>query len=120
MSLNTKVFMLRCFFKEIISINVPFLMYWMLPSGSIIYLASVILPPKYLAKLISTAYIAQKLKFSIQDFFSKCDQICCKLRIWSHLLKKCLMENLFCSAIPFYGHIYYTAKYIKITKRSRK
>ena len=27
------------------------------------------------------------------DFFSKCDQIRRKLRIWSHLLKKSLMEN---------------------------
>ena len=31
------------------------------------------------------------MKFSIKDFFSKCDQI--KLRIWSHLPKKPLMEN---------------------------
>ena len=31
--------------------------------------------------------IAQKMKFSIKDFFSKCDQIRRKLRIWSHLLK---------------------------------
>ena len=36
---------------------------------------------------------AQKMKFSIMDFFSKCDQIRRKLRIWSHLLKKSLMEN---------------------------
>ena len=27
------------------------------------------------------------------DFFSKCDQICRKLRIRSHLLKKFLIEN---------------------------
>ena len=31
--------------------------------------------------------------FSIKDFFGKCDQIRRKLRIWSHLLKKSLMEN---------------------------
>ena len=37
---------------------------------------------------------AQKIQFSIKDFFSKCDQIRWKLRIWSHLLKKFLMENL--------------------------
>ena len=38
------------------------------------------------------------MKFSIQDFFSKCDQIGKKLRIWSHLLKKTLMENfIFCA-----------------------
>ena len=36
---------------------------------------------------------AQKMKFSIQDFFSKCDQIRRKLWIWSHLLKKFLIEN---------------------------
>ena len=37
---------------------------------------------------------AQKLKLSIKDFFSKCDQ---KLRIWSQLLKKSLIEIfIFC------------------------
>ena len=36
---------------------------------------------------------AQKMKFSIKDFFSKCDQIRRKLRIWSDLLNKTLMEN---------------------------
>ena len=40
---------------------------------------------------------AQKIKISIKDIFSKYDQIHRKLRIWSHLLKKSLMENLtFC------------------------
>ena len=36
---------------------------------------------------------AQKMKFSIltMDFFSKCDQFCNFLRIWSHLLKRSLM-----------------------------
>ena len=37
------------------------------------------------------------MKFSIKDFFSKFDQIHSFLRIWSHLLKKSLMENfIFC------------------------
>ena len=36
---------------------------------------------------------AQKMKFSIKDFFSEYDQIRRKLRIWSHLLKKSLMEK---------------------------
>ena len=36
---------------------------------------------------------AQKIKFSIKDFFSKSDQIRSFQRIWSHLLKKSLMEN---------------------------
>ena len=42
--------------------------------------------------------IAQKMKFSIIYFLSKCDQIRSFLRIWSHLLKKYLMENfIFCA-----------------------
>ena len=40
------------------------------------------------------------MKFSIKDFFSKCNQIRRKLRIWSHSLKKSLMENFtFCAVI---------------------
>ena len=40
------------------------------------------------------------MKFFITDFFSKCDQIRRKLRIWSHLLKKSVMENfIFCTVI---------------------
>ena len=35
------------------------------------------------------------MKFSIKDYFSKYEQTRRKLRIWSHLLKKSLMENLF-------------------------
>ena len=35
------------------------------------------------------------MKFSIKDFFSKCDQIRRKLRIWSHLLKKSLKTSFF-------------------------
>ena len=46
--------------------------------------------------------IAQKMKFSIKDFFSKYDQICGFLRIWSHLLKKFLMESfIFCAVWSF-------------------
>ena len=44
-------------------------------------------------------HTAQKMKFSIKDFFSKFDQICSFLRIWSQLLKKSLMENLFFCAV---------------------
>ena len=40
---------------------------------------------------------AQKMKLSIKDFSSKCDQVHSKLWIWSHLLKQSLMENfIFC------------------------
>ena len=53
----------------------------------------------YLAKC---AHTAQKMKFSIEDFVIKCDQ----LRIWSHILKKSLMENFFvqCQIFPTRGN----------------
>ena len=38
------------------------------------------------------------MKFSITDFFRKYDQILRELRMWSHLLKKSVMENfIFCA-----------------------
>ena len=43
------------------------------------------------------------MKFSIKDFFSKCDKIRKKLRIWSHLLKKSLMENFIFCAVMYYS-----------------
>ena len=39
------------------------------------------------------------MKFSIKNFFSKCDQSRSSLRIWSHLLKKSSTEN-FCAVFP--------------------
>ena len=45
---------------------------------------------------------AQTMKFSIKNFFSKCDQILRKLRIWSHLPNNSLMENfIFCAVYGF-------------------
>ena len=44
---------------------------------------------------------AQKMKCSIKDFFSKCDQIRCKLRIWSQLLDKSFMKNFIFCAVPY-------------------
>ena len=42
----------------------------------------------------------KKMKFSINNFFSKCDQIRIFLRIWSDLPKKFLMENfIFCEVL---------------------
>ena len=46
-----------------------------------------------------TCSTAQKMKFSIKDFFSKCDQIRSFLQIWSHLLKKSVMENFISCAV---------------------
>ena len=39
------------------------------------------------------------MKFSIKDFFSKCDQIRSFLQIWLHLLKKSLIENFIVCAM---------------------
>ena len=72
--------------------------------------------PSYLARLVHWQLVSEncqtqitwvlsitlhtKKKFSIKDFFSKCDQIYSFLRIWSHLLKKFLIENfIFCGAL---------------------
>ena len=69
------------------------------------------------------------MEFSIEGFFRKCDQIRGKQRIWSHLLKKSLMENfIFCTvyaseylipwlvsmqilaAFPSYSDIYFSSR----------
>ena len=39
------------------------------------------------------------MKFSIKDFFSKCDQIRSFLLIWSNLMKISLMENFILCAM---------------------
>ena len=41
------------------------------------------------------------MKFSIKDFFSKCDKIRGNLRVWLHLMKKSLMENFIFLSIAF-------------------
>ena len=55
-------------------------------------------------------FTAQKMKFSIKDFFSKCDQIRSFLQIWSYLLKNSLMKKfIFCEVlfvlVPFFIQI---------------
>ena len=52
---------------------------------------------------------AQKMKFSNKDFFSTCDQIHKNPRIWSHLLKKSLMENLIFCAVGFVKDVFVLA-----------
>ena len=57
-------------------------------------------PYKYFSIQFLPGYVKhlQKMKFSIKDFFSICDQIRSFLRVWSHLLKKYFMENfIFCA-----------------------
>ena len=61
-----------------------------------------------LRKVFANNYAAQKLKFSIKDFFSKCDQISGKPRIWSLLLKKSLMENFI--------FVQFSSAYVKLSK----
>ena len=52
----------------------------------------------YEYEVIMNIITALKMKFSIKDFFSKCDQIRSFMQIWSHLLKKSLMETfIFCA-----------------------
>ena len=54
--------------------------------------------PVYMIKITEKENTAEKMKFSVKDFFSKCDQIRRFLRIWSYLLKKSLTENfIFCA-----------------------
>ena len=53
----------------------------------------------YFKKLKKERSTVQKVKFSIKDFFSKRDQIRSFLPIWSHLLKKSLMENFIFRAV---------------------
>ena len=65
---------------------------------------------------------AQKMKFSIKGFFSKSF-----LRLWSHLLKKSLMEKceflIGSGPAPFFANLflfYSESKWIKKVKRVRK
>ena len=70
---------------------------WKLPPFITFYMAlqsDVKNRTKYVWSAGSEHDTAQKMKFSIKDFFS----FFRKLRIWSHLLKKSLMENfIFCA-----------------------
>ena len=68
----------------------------------LVQLTHIIYLSHYLLQNVSKnfTFTAQKMKFSIKDFFSKCDLIRSYLRIWSHLLNKFLMENFdFCAVI---------------------
>ena len=59
-------------------------------------------PNVNLLHMIIIWYTTEKTKSFIKDFFSKCDQIRSKLRIWSHLLKKSLIGSfIFCAVIVF-------------------
>ena len=60
---------------------------------------------------------ARKKKFSINDFFQQCDQICSFLPIWSHSLKISLMENLiFCAVWVYFIFIVKDDRFIKTSQ----
>ena len=62
--------------------------------------------PEIYSRLLYNAITAQKMKFSIKDFFNKCEQIRKKPRIWSHVLKKSLIENfIFCMVNNLFAQI---------------
>ena len=62
-----------------------------------------LLKPVIVTRGVGTCCItAQKMKFSIKDFYRKCNQMRSFLRIWLHILKKSLMENFIFCAVYFY------------------
>ena len=54
------------------------------------------------------------MRFSIDYFFSKGDQIRMKLRFWSHLLKKSIMENFILRHVKFKTVISFSLVLIKL------
>ena len=56
---------------------------------------------------VCNSLTAEKMKFSMKAFFSKCDQIRSLLRIWSHLMKNVTQNFIFCT-VP-YSVILYAA-----------
>ena len=66
-----------------------------------------------------TLSTVQKMKLSIKDFFSKCDQNHSFLRIWSHLVKKSLTENFIFRAVVImkYLRIDFSYELLRIAKK---
>ena len=60
------------------------------------------------------------MKFSIKDFFRKCDHIRRKLGIWSHLLKKSLMVNSIFFAVSVRTFFFARSHAVTITNFSGK
>ena len=61
----------------------------------------------FTSRAISVIGTADKTSFPIKNFLSKCKQICMKLRICPHLLKKSLTEILFFCAGSILEHLPY-------------
>ena len=60
-----------------------------------------------LQRISSQTYHCTKDEVLNYNFFSKCDQIHRKLKIWSHLLKKFLMENFIFCAVYLKHHLHF-------------
>ena len=66
--------------------------------------------------MLASSNTAQKMKFLIKDFSSKCDQVRKKLWIWSHLLKKTLTENFIFYAVKVRKNISLGIFFLKLLK----
>ena len=65
---------------------------------SILFVANEVFDRK-INEALKNITLHKKTKFFITHFFIKCGQIWRKLQIWSHLLKKSVMENIFCALL---------------------
>ena len=65
-----------------------------------------------------------KIDFSVKNFLSKCEQTHRKLRIYSHLLKKSLMENfIFCVVLCVTSHLFDILQmhhYVRVTRADQQ
>ena len=68
---------------------------------------------KWLIDIDIQSQIAQKMKFSIKDFFTKYDRNRRKLWVWSLLLKKFLVENFTFCAVTHLQNINLESKFDK-------
>ena len=79
------------------------IIYYILPLTVIIAMAIKSVGFSKVRQTLSNMLHCKKKKFSIKNLFSKCDEIRRKLRIWSHLPKKSLLENfIFCAVFAMY------------------
>ena len=74
------------------------------PSGDVVYCFRRSSQPYEVSSIdcldLKNDHCTKKIKFSIKDFFSKCDQVRSYLWIWSHLLKKSWIEKfIFCALL---------------------
>ena len=62
---------------------------------------------EFLRKPFLEMYLVLHKNFFINGYFNKCDQIRSFLWIWSHLLKKSLMENfIFCAVYTPVNYVF--------------